>query len=101
MKNLSNVLIIMSYAICLVFSFLAVLFGLKHSPGKELISVIAGISGLIFIGLSLYEILSSGRIKASEKVIWTICIVIICQIAGLFYLLGGRERIITVLDTQL
>lgn len=101
MKNLRKIIIITSYVICLISSFIAVLFGFNYSDGEILIRIISSVSGIIFIGISLYEVLSSAQIRTSEKIIWTICIILLSPLSGLFYLLAGRERTITIQEILL
>lgn len=50
----------------------------------------------VFILLALTEIWESARIKKSEKIMWTICLILINFVAGLIYLIWARRRIITL-----
>lgn len=89
MKNLRKIIINTSYVICLISSFIAVFVGINHSNSALLIRNISTVLGMIFISIALYEILRSSQFITSEKIIWTICIVLLSPITGLFYLLGG------------
>jgi hypothetical protein len=101
MKNLRKFIIIPGYGICLISSFLSVLFGINHSDGELLIRTFTIVSGIVFIGISLSEILSSPLISISEKIIWTNYIILLSPVSGLFYLLGGRQRIIPAKEIKL
>jgi hypothetical protein len=98
MKKYRKIVIISSYVISLISSFISVLIRTNQSDDVLLINIIICVSGVIFIGVSLYEILSSTQIRTIEKIVWTICIILLNPFSGLFYLLGGRKRIIAVQD---
>jgi hypothetical protein len=98
MKKYRKLLIITSYVICLISSFIFVLVGINQPDGVLLISIITSVSGVLFIGISLYEILSSTQIRTTEKIVWTIFIILLNPISGLFYLLAGRQRTIPDLE---
>ncbi|MCX6326519.1 MAG: hypothetical protein NT144_07705 [Bacteroidia bacterium] len=67
-----------------------------HLHGAVVLLVLGGIATLTFILTALNEIFSSTRIKKSEKIMWTICILLLSYLAGFVYLLSGRKRIIPI-----
>ncbi|MFP5081802.1 PLDc N-terminal domain-containing protein [Pedobacter sp. JCM 36344] len=59
-----------------------------------LLSTIAWISTLTYIILVLIEIISSDRIKTSEKVMWVAGFLFVNWIAGILYFISRRKYII-------
>jgi hypothetical protein len=96
MKKYRKIIIISSYVIGLISSFISVLISTNQIDDVLLINIIICVSGVIFIGVSLYEIISSTHLRTTEKIIWSICIILLNPFSGLFYLLGGRQKIIPV-----
>ena len=59
---------------------------------------LCGIATLIFVMSVLNEVLSSRRINLSEKIMWTICIILLTPLTGFVYLLAGRKRVLPILE---
>jgi hypothetical protein len=67
-----------------------------HLHGSVVLLVLGGIATLTFMLTALNEIFGSTRIKKSEKIMWTIGIILLSYLAGFVYLLSGRKRIIPI-----
>ncbi|HSK13782.1 MAG TPA: hypothetical protein VK907_11245 [Phnomibacter sp.] len=52
------------------------------------------LSTVIFIVLSVREVLGSPKISSNEKIMWTVGLILLSLIAGLVYSLMGRERVV-------
>ena len=66
-----------------------------HAPAAETILIIGIITSLFFIAIAIYEVNTSHRIDRSEKVMWTIGLLLMSSITGLVYILSGRSRIVS------
>ena len=64
----------------------------QHIP--VLLLLLGIIATLVFIWMALSEVYSSQRITKSEKIMWTICLILLFNLAGFVYLLAGRKRIL-------
>jgi hypothetical protein len=85
-----------SFAIGFSISIYAAYLKTYHLHSSVVLLAFGGIATLIFILTALNEIFGSTRIKKSEKIMWTICIILLSFLAGFVYLLSGRKRIIPV-----
>jgi heme A synthase len=79
-------------------SLLLVLFSswlkLIHAPGADTWLSIAAALVIIFVGIGIYEVLSSKRIDNSEKIMWTVGFILFSGLTGLAYFFMGRKRVI-------
>lgn len=101
MNVLRGLLIKVGFAIGICFSFIGTFFIINHWPSADLYVIIGLTATLIFMSVTLYEVISSTRINKSEKIIWTIFIILLSSITGFFYILSGRKRIITLSEKQI
>ena len=82
------------FTLSIVLVTLGALFKIMHYPYSQIVMIIGLLSMLVFWFLTLSEIISSTRIPGSEKFMWIIGLIFSGSIAGLVYLLSGRNRII-------
>ena len=82
------------FTLSIVLVTLGALFKIMHYPYSQIVMIIGLLSMLVFWFLTLSEIISSTRIPGSEKFMWIIGLIFCGSIAGLVYLLSGRNRII-------
>lgn len=95
-KIFRDTLLNISFAVGFSISIYAAYLKTFHLHGSVVLLVIGGLSTLIFILIALNEIFSSTRINKSEKIMWTICLILLSSISGFVYLLSGRKRIIPI-----
>jgi hypothetical protein len=95
-NDLGSIVLIITFAVGLCISAYEAYLKTFHLSGSIVILIIGALSTLIFILTSLNEVLSSTRIKKSEKIMWTICLILLNWITGFVYLISGRKRIIPV-----
>lgn len=67
---------------------------INYVAGADLIMIVGIVAHLLFIGIAIYEIARSNRIHTSDKVWWFVALVFIGGIAGLYYLLSGRRKVL-------
>lgn len=65
-----------------------------REPLSEGFLLVALFLTAVFIGIALYEVLTSRRIHRSEKALWTVSFLVMGLLTGLFYLLSQRKRIV-------
>jgi len=95
MKINRDLLIKASFILGFIISFIGVFFKISHWHGALVLLFIGLAASLIFMAISIYEISKSTKIYKPEKIMWIICIILICNLAGLIYLILGRKRITT------
>jgi hypothetical protein len=96
MKIKSSILIKTSFAFVFSISIYETYLKISHIYIPHLLLAIGGIATLVFILIALDEIFRSTRINKPEKIMWTICIILLSPISGFVYLLTGRKRIIPI-----
>jgi hypothetical protein len=64
-----------------------------HAPDADTWLAVGMIGFALFIATAIYEILRSPRIQFSEKVMWTVSLILFSGIAGLIYVFMGRKRV--------
>ena len=84
-----SILFILSVCIGLVGGYCKIM----HWPASESILITALGIWIVFVLLALIEIMSSTRIKNSEKIMWLFAMILMSGIAGVIYMLVGRSRI--------
>jgi heme/copper-type cytochrome/quinol oxidase subunit 4 len=93
MKTNRNILIKVSFILSICLSAIGFWLSLHHETGADIYLIIGLIFHLTFLAIALFEIFSSSRISTSEKIIWTIGLVILSSIGGLIYLLVLRKNV--------
>lgn len=93
--NFRKTLLHLSFSVGFGISLYALLLELAGLPLGAVILALSGITTLIFFLLFLIEVLGSTRIRRSEKVVWTVSIILLHYLAGLVYLLRGRRHIVS------
>ncbi|TZF86428.1 hypothetical protein FW774_05125 (plasmid) [Pedobacter sp. BS3] len=78
----------------LIIGLVGGLLKILHLPMAQLFLIVSLLATLVYIICGLYEIYGSKRIKAVEKLMWTIGFIVLCSITGLLYLFMGRPRIL-------
>jgi hypothetical protein len=101
MSVLRYLLIKVGFATGFCFSLLGAFFKISHWQGADIYFIIGLTAMLIFMAVTLYEVISSTRINKSEKIVWTIFIILLSSITGFFYILSGRKRIIPLSERQI
>ena len=96
MKINRNIILKTSFAFGLIIAFIGAYLNISHRHDENILIIIEVLITLIFDVTALYEILRSTHIDRSEKIMWTIFIILFNYIAGLVYLLSGRKRIIQI-----
>jgi hypothetical protein len=94
--GVSDILISASYAMGTGFSIYTTYLKTNHLHFSIVLLVISVLSTIVFILLALNEILRSTRIKKSEKIMWTICIILLSSLSGFVYIVAARKQIIPV-----
>ena len=94
--GISDILISTSYAMGTGFSIYTTYLKTNHLHFSTVLLVIGVLSTIVFILLALNEILRSTRIKKSEKITWTISIILLSSLSGFVYLIAARKQIIPV-----
>ena len=89
-----NKLLVYSYAVTTLTSFVGAYIKIMHLPGAELLLAIAFFFLVIFIITGFKEIWYSNRIPESEKTMWLIGFFFMSWITGLIYFWIGRKRVI-------
>ncbi len=65
-----------------------------HRPSADLLLQIGFIGLIVFVGLSVYEIMQSKKIEMLEKMMWVIGLLFISIIIGFVYVISARKRIV-------
>ena len=95
MKSFKTIVLITSFATGFVIAFITVFFKFSQIQNSFAL-IITGITAmLIFMVISINEVGASTKINKSEKIIWTISLILLCNLAGLLYLIYSRKRIIS------
>jgi MFS superfamily sulfate permease-like transporter len=94
MKINRDILLKPSFFVGLIIAFIAAFFKISHWAGVYPLIIVGLAASLIFMITAIYEVSVSTRIKKSEKIMWIVCLVLICNLTGFFYIYSGRKRII-------
>lgn len=70
------------------------IFITSHWAGANIIVAVEFLTPILFIILSVIEVLHSNKIDKTEKSMWIIGLIFITSITGVVYILSGRKRII-------
>jgi len=92
--NLRKTLLHLSFSIGFGISVYTAFIELAGTPKNTVLLALSGIATLIFLLMVLSEVLGSTRLTRSEKIVWTISLVLFNYFAGLVYLLRGRRHTI-------
>lgn len=95
-KVIRDITIYSSFAIGFSIFIYATYLKTGNLQSPVLLLSFCGIATLIFILSVLNEVLSSRRINLSEKIMWTVCIILLTPLTGFVYLLAGRKRILPI-----
>jgi len=95
-KSVRDTVINISFAIGFSFLLISAIFRISNWPGSQTLAIGGFVAILVYMVVALYEVFRSTRINKSEKIMWTICIILLSPIAGLVYMLSGRKRIIPI-----
>lgn len=68
---------------------------IMHFPGGLILILLSALFSIVYVMIALYEIYKSDRITLDEKLMWTAGFILGCTVAGLFYLVIGRPRILS------
>jgi hypothetical protein len=86
------------YNICfiggIVLTPIGAIFKIMHLSYLESVLVLGVILSVVYILLSIIEIIKSNRISNNEKTMWVICLIFLNGITGVLYYFMGRKRII-------
>lgn len=91
--NFRKTILHLSFSIGFGISLYAAFIELAGLPKDVVLLALSGTTTLIFLLMVLSEVFGSTRIKRSEKVVWTISIILFNYLAGLVYLLRGRRHV--------
>ena len=83
-----------SFVIGLIFSVVGALLKIMHWGAADIMLPIGMVSSFIFIIVALYEIWTSKKILAVEKLMWTVGFTCLSGIIGIIYLVSGRKTIV-------
>ncbi len=78
----------------LILTFIGSMLKILHIDYLELVLILGVILSVIFIFLSIKEVIGSNRINNNEKVMWFICFIFLNGLTGILYFFVGRKRII-------
>ena len=92
MKSLNQFKTVFLFSLTLVF--LQYLIKYSNLPGLKVLMFINLPFIVTYIVLALKEIYSSNRVNLTEKIMWTICLIVLNWFAGLIYLLFARKRVL-------
>jgi hypothetical protein len=95
-KSSRDTLITVNFAIGFSFLLIASILRISHWQGAQTLLIGGFVATLVYMVIALYEVFKSTRINKPEKIMWTICIILLSPIAGLVYMLSGRKRIIPI-----
>ena len=87
-----NTLLKTSFFGMLCITIMGACFKIMHMQGADVLLIIGLISSVVFIATALYEINTSANIDAREKLMWTIGLMFMTGIAGIFYMVSRRRR---------
>jgi hypothetical protein len=94
MKAFSGTVLKSAFIASVLSIILGALLKIMHYPNAEFLILIAFFSSIIFVVAALTEIHNSIEIDISEKIKWTIGLILMTTIVGLAYLIFARKRII-------
>ena len=93
MKN-KEILLKASFFLYLLVMISGTLLRIFHKDEANLILTVGILFYLVFITSSISEILSIPNVSKNEKNMWINGFIILTPIAGLVYILSGRNRIL-------
>jgi hypothetical protein len=99
MKTNKDILIKTSFILSICMSAIGFWLFIHNEKGVNIYLILGLIFHLFFLITALYEIFSSTQISNTEKITWTIGLIILGSIGGLIYLLRLRKNIEQSLNT--
>jgi hypothetical protein len=98
MKTNRDFLIKISFILSFCLSCIGFWLAVHHGKGANIYLILGLAFHLAWLTIAFYEIFNSSRISKTEKIIWTIVLVLLESIGGLIYLLLLRKNINQSLD---
>lgn len=83
-----------SFAVIILCAIVGAYLKSIHAEGSFELLMIALLATLTFIVTAIYEVNKSKRIGSSEKTRWIIGFILTGSIAGFFYLVSARNKIV-------
>lgn len=96
MMNL-GIVVKWSFVISFVFELVGAFMKILHLPGANFLLITGMVANVVFVVATLSEVWGSRSIHTNEKVMWTIAFIFmgfLGAIAGIFYVLMGRKRVV-------
>jgi len=94
MRTSKDFLLYASFSIGLIIAIVFSFFKISHLTLYWPIIAIGVFATLIFMFLAIIEVVNSDQIKTSEKIMWTICLILLSNLTGFIYIFWGRKRIL-------
>ena len=85
-----------SFLLSFVLTILGAYLKIMHNPAADTILIIGLIATPVYMLLALFEVWNTDVFTHSDKVMWTIAILLLSGIGGLIYFLMGRRRLTRV-----
>lgn len=93
METRQNNLFKKGFAIAFFFSIIGALIKINHLDYADTFLYIGVISTFTYIGIGIYEVNKSTKIKSSEKIFWTIGFILFSFFVGVYYFMN-RNKIV-------
>ena len=87
-------ILILSFFLGLIFVFIGAYLQITHAEGANIWLTIGLLASLVFMLISIYEVMSSTYINQSEKIMWVVGFIFLGLITGIVYLVAGRKRVV-------
>jgi predicted membrane channel-forming protein YqfA (hemolysin III family) len=82
-----------SFALSFFITIIGALAKIMHWSFSQPLLILGLLSLVVFVVMSIYEIVNSTKIKRSELVMWIVGFLFFAHITGLVYVLSARQRI--------
>lgn len=93
MKTIKTLFLWFKLIVGYSLAMLIMLFNAIKWHGGARILLISIVAVLLFLIISLWEIIKSSRINTAEKILWIICLLFLGVLGGIIYLIAGRRKI--------
>jgi heme/copper-type cytochrome/quinol oxidase subunit 4 len=93
MKTKRDILIKTSFVLSICLSTIGFWLSIHDGKGADIYLILGLILHLAFLIIAFYEIFSSSGLSKTEKIIWTVGLIVLSSIGGLIYLLILRKNI--------
>ena len=91
MQNRKQNLFKKVFAIAFIFSIIVALVKINHIECSSIFLIIGIISTFAYIAIGIYEVNNSTKIKATEKVLWTIGFILLNFLVGIYYFMNRKN----------